>query len=116
MAANWRDIGRVPIETYRSEFARYNSPMLPEVEAIHAAAGEHSALALAMMQHEQKYGTWNEIIPRDYKNPLSQTRPGATSNDGVNRWMRFGSYADAVTRSEERRVGKECRSRWSPYH
>ena len=22
----------------------------------------------------------------------------------------------AVSRSEERRVGKECRSRWSPYH
>src|SRR2546422_11080105 len=22
----------------------------------------------------------------------------------------------AVARSEERRVGKECRSRWSPYH
>ena len=22
----------------------------------------------------------------------------------------------AVVRSEERRVGKECRSRWSPYH
>ena len=26
-------------------------------------------------------------------------------------------YINAVlTRSEERRVGKECRSRWSPYH
>src|SRR5688572_33197322 len=24
--------------------------------------------------------------------------------------------ADPVRRSEERRVGKECRSRWSPYH
>ena len=24
--------------------------------------------------------------------------------------------ANAATRSEERRVGKECRSRWSPYH
>ena len=24
--------------------------------------------------------------------------------------------ADAKSRSEERRVGKECRSRWSPYH
>ena len=24
--------------------------------------------------------------------------------------------AEAVARSEERRVGKECRSRWSPYH
>ena len=23
---------------------------------------------------------------------------------------------DITTRSEERRVGKECRSRWSPYH
>src|SRR5256885_13079514 len=26
------------------------------------------------------------------------------------------SKADALGRSEERRVGKECRSRWSPYH
>src|SRR3712207_9092960 len=26
----------------------------------------------------------------------------------------YGPYARA--RSEERRVGKECRSRWSPYH
>ena len=25
-------------------------------------------------------------------------------------------YAQGKTRSEERRVGKECRSRWSPYH
>ena len=24
--------------------------------------------------------------------------------------------AIAIGRSEERRVGKECRSRWSPYH
>src|SRR5258708_26160201 len=23
---------------------------------------------------------------------------------------------DGISRSEERRVGKECRSRWSPYH
>ena len=23
---------------------------------------------------------------------------------------------EGETRSEERRVGKECRSRWSPYH
>ena len=26
------------------------------------------------------------------------------------------SLTSGVTRSEERRVGKECRSRWSPYH
>ena len=29
-----------------------------------------------------------------------------------------GAYGQTqgCTRSEERRVGKECRSRWSPYH
>src|SRR3712207_5138634 len=27
-----------------------------------------------------------------------------------------GSLADEAARSEERRVGKECRSRWSPHH
>src|SRR5690348_18456202 len=28
----------------------------------------------------------------------------------------FIPWIIATTRSEERRVGKECRSRWSPYH
>src|SRR3712207_9484242 len=38
---------------------------------------------------------------------LGDARPG-----------RFRDVLNAVggTRSEERRVGKECRSRWSPYH
>ena len=31
----------------------------------------------------------------------------ALTVEGVMRWF---------ARSEERRVGKECRSRWSPYH
>ena len=30
--------------------------------------------------------------------------------------MLVGVIAGILTRSEERRVGKECRSRWSPYH
>ena len=29
---------------------------------------------------------------------------------------RLGMEVLALSRSEERRVGKECRSRWSPYH
>ena len=28
----------------------------------------------------------------------------------------FGFVYSFIKRSEERRVGKECRSRWSPYH
>ena len=32
----------------------------------------------------------------------------------LNRYL--GDKVDLIIRSEERRVGKECRSRWSPYH
>ena len=28
----------------------------------------------------------------------------------------YGNTENQLSRSEERRVGKECRSRWSPYH
>src|SRR5256885_17062556 len=31
-------------------------------------------------------------------------------------WIRQIASSKALMRSEERRVGKECRSRWSPYH
>ena len=30
--------------------------------------------------------------------------------------MCFALITNYMMRSEERRVGKECRSRWSPYH
>ena len=35
----------------------------------------------------------------------------AAVSHGSKRWLNIGPL-----RSEERRVGKECRSRWSPYH
>ena len=35
----------------------------------------------------------------------------------IDKARRSGAYLPYnATRSEERRVGKECRSRWSPYH
>src|SRR3712207_9368178 len=40
---------------------------------------------------------------------LLQSHPDATAIYAHNDEMALG-------RSEERRVGKECRSRWSPYH
>ena len=30
--------------------------------------------------------------------------------------LAFSQASGILLRSEERRVGKECRSRWSPYH
>ena len=42
--------------------------------------------------------------------------------DGVRKYAKARDFQKCVAmicqamRSEERRVGKECRSRWSPYH
>ena len=38
------------------------------------------------------------------------------SDDDELDWGSDPLDANSVPRSEERRVGKECRSRWSPYH
>ena len=42
---------------------------------------------------------------------------GAVGGDSVDLpWAAMAMLPPELTRSEERRVGKECRSRWSPYH
>ena len=48
---------------------------------------------------------------------LTQARldRNADTTDYDSEWRRASDARDAA-RSEERRVGKECRSRWSPYH
>ena len=50
-----------------------------------------------------------------YVLPVRQT---GSQEDGSPIYSSAGSRSDSRTddRSEERRVGKECRSRWSPYH
>src|SRR6266478_5549935 len=51
---------------------------------------------------------------------LFRSRPGAAElpfcmEDFASQVGATDEY-ESATRSEERRVGKECRSRWSPYH
>ena len=52
--------------------------------------------------------------------PVSYTHLDVYKRQGLNVIYCFGNTAKrkdcCMTRSEERRVGKECRSRWSPYH
>ena len=68
---------------------------------------------------------WNNNSPMDYLGFLS-TDPDNNTED--NEWLthfqqlvqkklsEMNEDKDSAARSEERRVGKECRSRWSPYH
>src|SRR2546422_602643 len=48
--------------------------------------------------------------------PLPNSNPARAVFDGVIHVEVLGRGLLACDRSEERRVGKECRSRWSPYH
>ena len=63
-------------------------------------------IALAMMQAAH--------TPAAGHGPPAAPAPVANPNDPESRCAYI--IRDAAGRSEERRVGKECRSRWSPYH
>ena len=73
----------------------------------------------------KKYMHWIGSAPETVLNaaaPVGQNRRALI--DGLNRFDGLGRdicldihfMKPAAERSEERRVGKECRSRWSPYH
>ena len=46
---------------------------------------------------------------------IQQSYPFSIETMPVPKKLKVGETAE-IRRSEERRVGKECRSRWSPYH
>src|SRR5260370_2124323 len=59
-----------------------------------------------------KYGRFPfEAFPRNYRAAVTKFGKPKLDTNGLLPWQ-IGVYS----RSEERRVGKECRSRWSPYH
>ena len=55
----------------------------------------------------------NEKI-KYYRKDLNLTQQELADLSGIS--LRALSNYEKGLRSEERRVGKECRSRWSPYH
>ena len=59
-------------------------------------------------------GTFVVFGPKDYRTASGKPK---TSTDTFSVLNPLETYTLLVyNRSEERRVGKECRSRWSPYH
>ena len=78
---------------------------ISELKAIKNLFGEH-AYNLNISATKS-----NEI--NNFKVEHTHTRCGACENNCM---LTINSFNDGVLRSEERRVGKECRSRWSPYH
>src|SRR3712207_8484783 len=63
-----------------------------------------------------RFPTSGNIKPENWT-PVTYLAVGDwTSRDGEGIPNGSGVLKDGTYRSEERRVGKECRSRWSPYH
>ena len=75
---------------------------------------EHSQMvlqhAISRLRYEQNL-TQEEVAR---KLQLSQSVVGKIERNAMD--VKLTDLVRYVNRSEERRVGKECRSRWSPYH
>ena len=78
-------------------------------------------IMVKVVEHLQVY------IGKYFKNPALKSseedpKPVMTREDRDNlppvriELSELGVSSSSYSRSEERRVGKECRSRWSPYH
>ena len=69
----------------------------------------HGTKLTATSQHFNSLALFQEIVQRHNRlNKLCRdSRKGSAFNS---------VFTHNLCRSEERRVGKECRSRWSPYH
>ena len=56
-------------------------------------------------------GIETSVIPEEGQTVMGEDIKKSPGGKGANQAVQM-----ARLRSEERRVGKECRSRWSPYH
>src|SRR5215210_4427813 len=66
-------------------------------------------------RHTRYIGDWSsDVCSSDLQRPALSLRPDIEVR--LEQLRAAGALGAAVSGSEERRVGKECRSRWSPYH
>src|SRR5260370_39399027 len=103
MDAAHRYDGYIVQSTGDGIFAIFGAPVAHEdhpQRALHAA--------LRMQQDLKRYA--DKL--REHGQPPLLVRVGVNAGEVVVRSIQTGD----AHRSEERRVGKECRSRWSPYH
>src|SRR5215475_15519564 len=66
-------------------------------------------------RHTRFSRDWSsDVCSSDLVGQPASAHPAAGTSTGG--WRRWAASPRRSTRSEERRVGKECRYRWSPYH
>src|SRR6266478_3522199 len=91
------------------------SQHLNDVRSKLAATQEHQRQLVSMMKYYEKIADDSGVSPAQQKEAQQQVSSTKTELQSVAAQEQQGQTAE-MERSEERRVGKECRSRWSPYH
>src|SRR2546427_11819493 len=76
------------------------------------AGDEHVVHALGARIFDRFFESTTDDVPRHRRPEITK----ASRQGQRRRFFRREVDDEEVGRSEERRVGKECRSRWSPYH
>ena len=64
----------------------------------------------------KNFSNYNDYSTKEELHFESKAVHGALGTEPLTGAVSMPIFQTATFRSEERRVGKECRSRWSPYH
>src|SRR2546430_11703448 len=96
-------MGRAHSNAYRKVNNFFDLQYQPILKAVCARNADNAKAFAGKWGYESVETDWRKLIERDDIDLIDICTPNNT-------------HAEIAIRSEERRVGKECRSRWSPYH
>ena len=115
--------GRITYKTGEDGIAKANM-WLRCAERVHLKVAEFEAKTFDELFENTKRINWSRYIPYGAQFPVSKASSiksklySTTDIQAIVKKAIVDSLKKSYmeSRSEERRVGKECRSRWSPYH
>src|SRR3712207_94188 len=101
--------------SYLSPMAYVRTNVEGTTNILEACREEKNIEKIVHTSTSETYGT-ALYVPIDEKHPMQGQSPYSASKIGADKMAESFYKSFNLPRSEERRVGKECRSRWSPYH
>src|SRR3712207_540443 len=100
----------VDLQTLKAAARDNGSPSEPGARSVGAGAHDEQSRVSGSSAKRQPSASAPATVSASA--PATVSAPSASS-DGAEI---YDERSTSASRSEERRVGKECRSRWSPYH
>jgi len=123
LQAAWFGVHKTIDDAVILEFPATDHLGNPTFRLDYALEIDRNKLALYRLDTNRLLAALDEMESR-VRRGLSSNRETRRYNELIGIWNRRNRHNEIVpsdiihvsSRSEERRVGKECRSRWSPYH